>query len=292
MRLLILVALTLQAVPATEPMLESVRRLSTAPSNEARTAALEDMLRARKIPFVVESFTLEKPRGTEPRTEGRNLFATFGRGRELVVVGAHYDAARLPDGSLSSGAVDNAASSAILLRLAQTLMRERLPVRVRIVWFDMEELGLVGSARYVDAHKADRVRVMINLDINAYGDTVIFGPRDAQNTTGRRAVLETCAARDQVCVEYPQMPPSDDRSFTRAGLPSVSLALLPAREAHQLWLMTNAGQESGLAKETVPSILQAIHTPGDAIAKVDEAAMTRMLDFTIALVRRVARQDN
>jgi len=32
-----------------------------------------------------------------------------------IVVGAHYDAVRLSDGTLSRGAVDNAASSVILV---------------------------------------------------------------------------------------------------------------------------------------------------------------------------------
>jgi Zn-dependent M28 family amino/carboxypeptidase len=54
---------------------------------------------------------------------------TFGAGPELVVIGAHYDAARLPDGSLSRGAVDNAASSVMLVRVAEALRAEKLAVR-------------------------------------------------------------------------------------------------------------------------------------------------------------------
>ena len=74
---------------------------------------------------------------------------TIGTGTESIVVGAHYDAVRLPDGTLSRGAVDNAASSVILVRLAEALRTVDLPRQVKLIWFDMEELGLIGSRRYL-----------------------------------------------------------------------------------------------------------------------------------------------
>ena len=272
-------------------MLDDVRRLANQTTNEGRTEALLDLVRKRNIPVTVESFTIDKPRGSEPRTEGRNLVATFGDGARHIVVGAHYDAARLPDRSLSKGAVDNAASSAILIRLADALMRQKPAARVSIVWFDMEELGLIGSARYVEARKSNPPAAMINLDINASGDTVIWGGRRSPgNAANRRALVETCAARDQVCVEFPQMPPGDDRSFAAAGIPELSLALVPAIEAHQLWLVMTAGKASGLAPDAIPETLKVIHTAADTAEKVDEAAMTRVLEFTQALLQRIASQ--
>ncbi len=145
---------------------------------------------------------------------------TFGTGPELVVIGAHYDAARLPDGSLSRGAVDNAASSVMLVRVAEALRAEKLPVRVRVVWFDMEELGLVGSAHYVKQHASDRLAAMLNFDINGFGDTVVFGPSAlAGNAALRRKFVATCAEQNIPCVGFPQMPPGDDRNFVKAGVP-------------------------------------------------------------------------
>jgi hypothetical protein len=85
------------------------------------------------------------------------------------------------------------------------------------------------------------------------------------------------------------MPPGDDRTFTQRGIPTLSLATLPEGEAHQLWLMMNAGASSGLAKETVPSILRTIHTAEDTASKVNGEAMARTLRFIVALVGNVAR---
>ena len=101
--------------------------MAAATSNEARFDALTALLRSRGLTFTVEPFTIEKPVGREPRTEGRNIVVTIGEGPEEVVIGAHYDAVRLADGSLSPGAVDNAASSVMLIRLAEALRTETLP---------------------------------------------------------------------------------------------------------------------------------------------------------------------
>ena len=197
---------------------------------------------------------------------------------------------RLADGTLSKGAVDNGASSVLLVRLAEALRADKLALRLRIVWFDMEELGLLGSARYVQQHASDRIVAMLNLDINAYGTTVVFGPSERTDYAAlRRTFVQICAAEDVACVGFPQMPPGDDRSFVKAGIPTVSFGIVPAVEAHQLWLMLN-GANAGLAQGTTPAILRTIHTAEDTSAKVDAETMARVFRFTLSLARTVAQR--
>lgn len=264
-------------------------RLAASATNEERFDALTALLRARKIAFAVEPFTIPAAVEKEPRTEGRNIVVTLGKGSTDVVLGAHYDAARLQDGTLSKGAIDNAASSVLLVRLAEALQEETLPFRLRIVWFDMEELGLLGSARYIERHRGDNLTAMINFDINAYGDTVLFGPWRSDNRMLRRAVAETCGAEDVPCMAFEQMPPGDDRSFLAAGIPNVSVAMLPALEAHQLWLMLAGGAKAGLAPGTTPAIFRTIHSTEDVPDKVNGQNMAAMLRFAGSLVRAVGR---
>jgi hypothetical protein len=291
--LLLTSLLQTSASPTVQPesLVDDVRKLEAADSNQARFDALMGILGARKIAFEVQAFTIEKPIGKEPRTDGRNIIASFGDGPQEIVVGAHYDAARLADGSLSRGAVDNAASSIILVRLAEMLAAEKLTVRVKIVWFDMEELGLIGSRQYVKQQGSERIVAMLNFDINAYGDTILFGPSERDdNLTLRRSLLQTCAAQDIGCMRFAQMPPGDDRSFVAAGVPTLSIGMLPAVEAHQLWLMVNGGADSGLAQGVVPDVIQTIHTSADTSAKVNGEAMNRALRFVHALVTAVAQR--
>ena len=287
---LLLLAQTAQA-PSPDGVLEDVRRVSASITNEQRHEALTDILSERRIPFTNERFTIEKPLRGEPRTEGQNVVVTLGRpgGRGDIVIGAHYDAVRLrPDGTLSRGAVDNAASSVMLVYLAEALRRERLRQRVWIVWFDMEELGLIGSGRFLEAHRGTKIAAMINFDINAYGDTVLFGmPPGGENDALRRTVMRTCADERTDCIRFAALPPSDDRPFGKAGIPTVSLARLPAIEAHQLWLLLEGGPEAAKAAGA-PPILDLIHTPDDVVEKVDGASVARMQRFALALVRNVA----
>jgi Zn-dependent M28 family amino/carboxypeptidase len=154
----------------------------------------------------------------------------------------------------------------------------------------MEELGLVGSSRYVEVHRTDSIRAMLNFDVNASGDTVLFGPSARPESARlRRAVRDTCAAEEVDCIAFPEMPPSDDRPFVSAGIPTVSIAVLPAVEAHQTWLLVNGGAEGGLAQDFLPGILRTIHTPQDTVEQVDEATMTRMLHFARTLLAAAAR---
>ena len=289
---LVLLAL-LQNIPAppAAAVLDDVRAMTAATTNEARFEALTALLKTRNLPFEIEPFTIEKALGREPRTAGRNIVVTVGEGPGEIVVGAHYDAVRLQDGTLSRGAVDNAASSVLLVHLAVALREERLPARVRIAWFDMEELGLIGSAQFVKRHTADRISTMLNFDVNAYGDTILYGPAvRPDNAALRRTFVETCAAEDIPCLGFAQMPPGDDRSFVAAGIPTLSVAILPGAEAHQLWLMMNAGANAGLAQGTVPAVMRTLHTPEDTIEKVSGDSVTTMLRFARALVRGIARR--
>jgi Zn-dependent M28 family amino/carboxypeptidase len=279
-----------QSAPPSR-MSEDVARIAAAATNDARFEAVVGLLRTAALPFTVERFTIDAPVRNEPRTEGRNIVVTVGNGTTHIVVGAHYDAMRLAEGSLSRGAVDNAASSVLLTRLAQALPSEKLGARVSFVWFDMEELGLRGSREYVRQHGSDGVSAMINFDINAYGDTILFGPSRESDSRGlRRIVVETCAAEDATCVAFPEMPPGDDRSFTNARVPTVSLAILPAVEAHQLWLLINNPTTAAPGAGNAPAILQTIHTAADTADKVSDESMEAMLRFAVRLVRTIAER--
>ena len=287
----LLIALLLaSAADAQDPLVVDVQKLAASRNNDDRFTVLTGILRARGVDFSVEPFTLDQPVGSEPRTIGRNIVATFGDSPDEIVLGAHYDAARLPDGSLSMGAVDNAASSVMLAGVAEALRTRRPQARVRIVWFDMEESGLAGSTRYLQAHAGDRIRAMLNFDINGYGDTAIFGaPPGGDDPQLRRAMVQTCAELAVDCVRFAGMPPGDDRSFGKAGIPTLSIAHLPAVEVHQLWLLLHAGDGSGLVPGTTPPIFRTIHTAADEVSKVDAATIARARRLALALLQNLQR---
>src|SRR5262245_17167867 len=101
----------------------------------------------------------------------RNVIAHFGpETKEMVVVGAHYDAA----GPLP-GADDNASGVAGLRELARLLGNKQLPMRVELVAYTLEEQPYfrseqMGSAVHANALKQEGavVRVMFSLEMIGY----------------------------------------------------------------------------------------------------------------------------
>lgn len=253
------------------------------PSNAERLEALMVLLRERGLEFEVQAFANER-KEKDSREQGQNVIVTIGSGTRDIVIGAHFDAVRLQDGKLSHAMVDNAAGTIVLTRVAEALRTLRLKHRVRLVFFDMEEIGLLGSAHYVKSLDS-KVAAAVNVDIAGYGDTLLFGPGSSEgNEEVYGAMWHICAEQRFACMEFPNFPQGDDRSFQAAQIPNLSLAILPALEAHQLWLMLNGGKESGLGEGFVPPILKTIHAPGDTAEKLDAAAMTRISDAVVSLV--------
>ena len=221
----------------------------------------------------------------QPRATGKNLIATVGEGPRDIVVGAHYDVIRLQDGTVVGGAVDNGAASVVLTRVAETLGRHELSHRVRVVLFDLEEAGLLGSQAYVQAEDATRVAAMVNVDVVVGEGTLMYGPTSHEgNDIVYRSLRIACAASEITCMGFPLYPPSDDRAFQDAGIPNVSLAMNDATASHQMWLALNAGAESGLREGFLPEVFRIIHSSNDTIEHVSEGAMNHLHDLVVALV--------
>lgn len=261
-----------------------------------RLAALTSLLAQLGLEYRIESF--DNPRqDRNPRATGHNVTVDLpatGAGSadaRTIIVGAHYDAMRLPDGRYVDGMVDNAAGSVVLVHVAHELSTQPRRHPLRIVFFDLEESGLLGSAEFVQGLEPANVLAMINLDVIGYGDTVLYGPAtDDGNQHLRETMRGVCAPHRFDCMAFPHYPPSDDRSFSKAGIPSLSLAVLPAAEAHQLWLMLNGGEHSGLREGFKPQVLQTIHTPDDTVERLDPVGMLLGRDAVLALLRALDRE--
>jgi Zn-dependent M28 family amino/carboxypeptidase len=84
-----------------------------------------------------------------------------------ILIGAHYDGVMG-----SSGADDNASGVAALLELGRSLTSDPPRHPLRLVAFDLEEWGLIGSRAYA-AHLQDNktpLRLMISLEMVGYCD--------------------------------------------------------------------------------------------------------------------------
>lgn len=271
------------------------------PTNEARTRVVVDQVRAAGFEPTVETFAGGNRQTGE--MEGRNVVFTIGEGAREILLTAHYDAVVLRDGSMSQGVVDNAASVVGVIEAAKRLREADLGHRVRVILFDQEELGLIGARKWIETHGLANVAAVVNSDVAAYGDTMMYGLNNGAQSAGVvRAVREVCAERAMHCVGFPVYPPSDDRAFSGAGLteagqagsadrvPTVSLGFQDHVGAHQMWLAFNGGQTNGLAEGFVPQVFRLIHSAQDTMEQVDPATVRLAAETYAAVVEKLDGQ--
>ncbi|TAE60700.1 MAG: M28 family peptidase [Nostocales cyanobacterium] len=86
----------------------------------------------------------------------------------IILIGAHYDGV---PGTVAAD--DNATGVAVLLEFAKSFAENPAKYPVRLVAFDMEEYGLLGSADYAALlHKqGQRLRLMMSLEMLGYKDS-------------------------------------------------------------------------------------------------------------------------
>jgi aminopeptidase YwaD len=135
-----------------------------------------------------------------------------------VVIGAHLDS--VPAGP---GANDNASGSAAVLELARVFAGRPEADRLTFVLFGAEELGLIGSNRYVASlgDRARSLRAMLNLDMVAVGDRFeIGGTGERSRDLGRRG-LEAARELGYRAIPFDPGGGSDHAPFASAGVPSI-----------------------------------------------------------------------
>ncbi|RUS92386.1 peptidase M28 [Trichormus variabilis SAG 1403-4b] len=84
-----------------------------------------------------------------------------------ILIGAHYDGV---PGTVAAD--DNATGVAVLLEFARSFAGQPARYPLRLVAFDMEEYGLLGSADYAALlrEQKQRIRLMISLEMLGYRD--------------------------------------------------------------------------------------------------------------------------
>lgn len=253
-------------------------------SEEGRTEAALALVREAGFSPQIEQF--EGKAGDKPRT-GSNITFSFGAGPREILLVAHYDAVRLKDGSLVAGVVDNAASAVAMVEAAKLLRGAKLKHRVRVLLTDQEEQGLLGARAWIARHGVAQLAGVINADVAAYGESLMYGLNNGAQSAGLvRALREVCAERALDCEGYPIYPPSEDRAFSAAGAPVVSIGFQDAVGARQMWLMMNT-PNTGFAEGFRSKVFTTIHTPADTLALLEPATVARAATVFADLVQRI-----
>lgn len=145
--------------------------------------------------------------------------------RKLVVAGAHLDSVKN-----GPGANDNASGSATLLELAKAYEGIDTANDIKLIWFDGEEAGLLGSTAYASRHAGDAARTIAMVNMDMVGSIHGRVGYDLGIKTGTSAVsdaLKGVQLRTGLsAVEYAERHSrSDHASFDRAGIPAIDFGV-------------------------------------------------------------------
>lgn len=208
---------------------------------------------------------------------------------EVVAYTAHYDhlgigPADAAGDSIYNGFSDNAAGVAMVLAIAEALVREPPARSVLLLFFTGEELGLLGSAYYAAEPLVplERTVAVINLDAGAPP-----APPRSWRVAGGTASTLGGVARGVAAVQGWKAEPSAPRPnsdywpFLHAGVPAVFL--IPGTE----WDGVSRAE-----KEALHARWDRYHQPGDEWhPEFPFAGLRRYAEFALLLGVEVANAE-
>jgi hypothetical protein len=137
--------------------------------------------------------------------------------------------------------------------------------RVQIVFWDLEEEGLLGSRAWVATPDREKPALYVNFDVFGWGDTLwMMSPQaDAPLVAAMRAASDEQRLRFRSGSEY---PPTDHLAFLKAGWPAVSFSLIGSDEIDPTLTAFGGGKPT-----PAPKVMRVIHSPHDTVAELDVA---------------------
>ena len=162
------------------------------------------------------------------KTDSHNVVAEIKgteKAEEVIVYSAHYDSV-----SYSKGAYDNATGSACILEMLGYYSEHRPKRTVRFLWCGSEEEGLLGSRFYVEKHKKQLEKIVLNINIDMLG--VTLGKDIACVSANEDLVhyLQYLSKMEGFPLEVRQgVYSSDSTPFADAGIPALSFARMSVK---------------------------------------------------------------
>ena len=250
-----------------------VTAIAAGADSAARRAAIAAQLTALGIPYRLENFTAAGRKGVNILV---TLPAPAGVEKEILL-GAHSD--RVDAGH---GAVDDASGDSAVIELLAAFKRAPLQThRLTAAFFDLEELGAVGSGAYIAAHRRSLPAIYLNFDVFAYGDTLWVGSVNNRSSSAR-AMREAAAESRFPLVMGPDYPPGDDGSFVAAKVETLGIAIIDGREIEGILAFFH-----GRHPDPLPRAVTILHSPNDTPDKIAAAAAAHALPVVEQAIRLI-----
>ncbi|OFW20890.1 MAG: hypothetical protein A3H97_10370 [Acidobacteria bacterium RIFCSPLOWO2_02_FULL_65_29] len=196
-----------------------------------------------------------------------------------IALGAHYDhlghgengnslADKADAGKIHFGADDNASGSAAVLAAGEALSKVSRRRNVLIEFWSGEELGLLGSAAYVNAPPVpiDQIAAYFNFDMvgRMQDNKLTVQATGSSDSWGRLIEQANVPAGFDLLLQADPYQPTDVSSFNQAGVPSLNF-------------FTGTHTD--------------YHRPSDTADKINYEDLDRVVAFASSIARRVGDAD-
>lgn len=233
--------------------------------------------------FAIPTVTVRlKPIVTRESRTASNILAylpattsTAGVTKPWVAIGAHYDhlghgdhgnslATKDEAGRIHHGADDNASGSAAVLGVAELLAGTARKRNVLLQFWSGEELGLLGSASYVNkpAIPLDQLAAYLNFDMvgRMQDNKLAVQATGTSDVWGRFIEQANVAAGFDLTLQPDPYQPTDVASFNGAGVPCLNF-------------FTGTHTD--------------YHKPSDTADKINYEDLGRIVEFAASVARRI-----
>ncbi len=196
-----------------------------------------------------------------------------------IAIGAHYDhlghgengnslADKSEAGRIHFGADDNASGSAAVLAVGETLASRPRHRNILLGFWSGEEIGLIGSAAFVNAPPVtlEQLEAYLNFDmVGRMQDNKLTVQATGTSASWGRIIEQTnITAGFDLLLQADPYQPTDVASFNQAGVPSLAF-------------FTGTHMD--------------YHRPSDTADKINYEDLDRVADFAAAIARRVGDLD-
>lgn len=214
-------------------------------------------------------FTFKNRKSAE--IKGKNIIAyQKGKTDKVIIVSAHYDHVGIKNNVIYNGADDNASGLSALLAYAEYFKSNKPEHTIIFAAFDAEEMGLIGSKKFVENLPVSAEKVVLNINLDMIG----------QNDKNE---LYACGT-----YHYPQLKPF---IFSKDNQPKIILGHDDPQLGRDDW--TNQSDHYSFHQKKIPFIYFGVedhkdyHQPTDDFENINQEFYQKSVKAILEIIKNI-----